>query len=129
MSGMRPEGVGYANALFGTLLAVWACRVSRSYLVGLYTLLLIVAPFALGWGALNYSYAMLYNRYAYALLGIVVLECAEGEFAFSTGVACVLLASLKMSYAVMAVPFVLFSSPFRKHRLPGLLIGGGFMAL
>jgi hypothetical protein len=121
--------LAYANALFGTLLALWAYRVSRTRLAGIYTLLLIVAPFAIGWGALNYTYGMLYNRYGYALLGIVVLECATGEFAVSTGAACVLLASLKMSYAVAALPFVLFSWPFRKQRLLGLVIGGGMAGL
>jgi hypothetical protein len=129
LAGLRPEGIAYANALFGMLLALWAYRVSRSTLAGIYTLLLIVAPFAIGWGALNYTYAMLYNRYGYALLGIVLLECATGEFAVSTGAACVLLASLKMSYAVAAVPFVLFSWPFRKQRLLGLVIGGGIAGL
>jgi hypothetical protein len=129
LSNLRPEGVAYANALFGTLLALWAYRVSRNRLAGIYTLLLIVAPFAIGWGALNYTYGMLYNRYGYALLGIVVLECATGEFGISTGAACVLLASLKMSYAVAAMPFVLFSWPFRKQRLLGLVIGGGIAGL
>ena len=124
VSGMRPEGVAYANSLFGVLLALWAYWVSRNGLAGIYTLLLVVAPFAIGWGALNYSYGMLYNRFGYALLGIVLLECVTGELGVSTGAACVLLASLKMSYAVAAVPFVLFSWPFQRRRLGGLAIGG-----
>ncbi|HZY98708.1 MAG TPA: hypothetical protein VFE36_03975 [Candidatus Baltobacteraceae bacterium] len=125
LSGMRPNGLGYSNALFGSLIAIWAFFVARARwspavgcVAGVYTLLLIVAPFVLGGYPRDFSYAMIYNRYGYALLGIVLLECAGDMlsakdrvrppvgFAVSTGVALGLLLFLKISYALVAMAFV-----------------------
>src|ERR1035441_3948809 len=82
LAGLRPEGLGYATAIFGGLVSIWAYLVARrrvspeaACVVGIYTLLLIAAPFSLGYGPLNFSHAMIYNRYGFALLGIIVLEC------------------------------------------------------
>src|SRR5882672_6444741 len=65
LSGLRPEGIGYANAIFGALIATWAYLVTRrrasptaACVVGIYTLLLITAPFSLGYGPLNFTPAM-----------------------------------------------------------------------
>jgi hypothetical protein len=125
LSGMRPAGLGYANALFGALLAIWAFLIVRSRgssasacAVGIYTVLLIAAPFPIGNNPLDFGYAMLYNRYGYALFGIVMMECAAYALparaeapqgtggAISTGIAVGLLAFLKISYAMVAIPFV-----------------------
>ena len=142
LSGLKPEGLGYANALFGGLTAVWAYMVTRrrfsraaAFILGVNTLLLIAAPFSLGWGALNFSPAMVYNRYGFALLGIIMVECAapgrEVAGGFSTGVACGLLAFLKVTYAVVAVPIILViggTRVFRRKRLAALCAGAAAVA-
>jgi hypothetical protein len=123
LSGMQPAGLGYANALFGALLAIWAFFIVRSKgssaiacAVGIFTVLLITAPFPIGNSPFDFGYAMLYNRYGYALFGIVMMECAgnalsaranqAAQGAISTGIALGLLAFLKISYAIVAIPFV-----------------------
>lgn len=143
LSGLRPEGLGYANAIFGALIATWAYLVARRRLspwaacvLGIYTLLLIMAPFSLGYEPLNFSHAMNYNRYGFALLGIVIVECAAASpgvgGGWSTGIAFASLAFLKVTYAVVAVPLILITggaSLFRKKRLVALCGGGALVAL
>ena len=126
ISSMRPEGLGYANALFGAVIALWTYRTARGRMAGLgawvlavYAALLITAPYSLGYNPVAFTYAMFYNRYGYALLGILVLECglqalrtpgaeAPGASrAFFAGVAWALLVFLKISYGMVAVPFLL----------------------
>jgi hypothetical protein len=125
MSGMRPTGLGYANAVFGGLIAIWAFLVVRprwssasACTVGIYTLLLITAPFPIGIAPIDFGYAMSYNRYGYALFGIIMMECvadvpstqseSRGRIggAISTGIALGLLVFLKISYALVAAPFI-----------------------
>jgi len=125
LSGMRPAGMGYANAVFGGLIAVWAFSIVRTRgspvsacAAGIYTVLLLTAPFPIGNSPLDFGYAMLYNRYGYALFGIIMMECAPSTLpgsagirqgpcgAISTGTAVGLLACLKISYALVAIPFV-----------------------
>lgn len=142
LSGLRPAGIGYANALWGALIGVWAYWIARSRFIsghacvaGIYTVLLIVGPYALGYSPLSFSHAMAYNRYGFALLGIILLEssdCHDRAGAFSSGVAWALLIFLKISYAVMAVPFLLISwtySESRKQRLIWLSAGAGVVTL
>ena len=139
LSGMRPAGLAYANALFGALIGVWAYRIGRARLVslsacwmGVYTLLLIAAPFSLGYLPLLFSEAMVYNRYGFALLGIILVECGahalgtgtgardQTKGAISSGAAFAILAFLKVTFAIVAVPFLLLSlvrGPGRNHRL------------
>ena len=150
LSMMKPDGLGYANALFGGLIAVWAYLIVRtrwqavySYIIGLYTALLIMAPFALGENLANFTLAMTYNRYGYALFGVLLVECASEMLlqsgtrrrsltgATSTGVVLGLLVFLKISYAMVAVPVIAACmvgvSYGRLRRLSG--IGAGFLAV
>lgn len=124
LSGMKPSGLGYANAVFGPVFATWAFLVARARwnptvacVAGIYTLLLITAPFVLGTSPNDFSYAMIYNRYGYALLGIVLLECAgdalcandrtgSSSLGISTGAVLAVLVFLKVSYALVALGFV-----------------------
>ena len=142
LSGLRPAGIGYANALWGGLIAIWAYGIARSRLTaglaccaGIFTLLLAVAPFALGYNPLSFSHAMAYNRYGFALLGVILLESSDGRAwpgAFSSGVAWALLGFLKISYAIMALPFLMIASiwsPVSKQRLIWLGIGASAAAL
>ena len=143
LSGLRPEGLGYATAIFGALVSIWAWLVARrrvspvaACVVGIYTLLLIAAPFSLGYGPLNFSHAMIYNRYGFALLGIIILECSAASpgagGGWSTGIAVGLLAFLKITYAVVAIPLILVTSGanlFRRRRLVALCGGGALVAI
>ncbi len=142
VAGMRPAGVGYANAIFGSLIALWAWWIGRkrwspsaSCLLGIYTALLITAPYSLGWGTLNFSFAMVYNRYGYAILGILLVECAapaDTAGGVSTGIAWALLGWLKISYAAMAVPFILLSLvwfPAPKRRLAAIVSAAALVSL
>lgn len=142
LAGMRPAGVGYANAIFGALIAIWAYWIGHKRwspiagcLLGIYTALLITAPYALGWGAMNFSYAMVYNRYGYAILGIIFVECAvspDTTGGVSTGTAWALLGWLKSSYAVMVTPFVLLSLlsfPSQKRRLAAIASAAAVVSL
>ncbi|MGB7759913.1 MAG: hypothetical protein WBL61_08795 [Bryobacteraceae bacterium] len=146
ISRMRPEGIGYANALFGAAVSLWIYGAARHRLapawacaLAVYAVLLITAPFSLGFNPLSFSYAMLYNRYGYALLAIIVLECglhalrtpAEAPQgpgrALSIGAAWALAAFVKISYGIAAVPFLLVwacCGDNRGRRLAALC--GGF---
>ncbi len=129
LSGMRPTGIGYANALFGAIVGIWTFLLIRARwssasacALGVYAILLITAPFPLGINPLDFGYAMTYNRYGYALFGILMMECAanapsvnrstrrDSIGAISTGAAFALLAFLKVSYAIVAVPFIVVST-------------------
>jgi hypothetical protein len=142
LAGLRPAGIGYANALWGALTAVWAYGIARTRLTsglacaaGIYTVLLIVAPFALGYSPLAFTHAMAYNRYGFALLGIILIESSEPSGragAVSSGAAWALLAFLKISYAVVALPclaIVWACSGARRQRLLWLCAGAGAVTL
>jgi hypothetical protein len=142
-SGMQPSGVGYANALFGLLIGVWLYFVSRSRLLPLAAFaaaicafLIVIAPYPLGNAPLAFSYAMVYNRYGYALLAVVVVECLtdherqpHGQLfrgGASSGVAIGLLFFLKITYCVVAVPILALSVLYggaRRVRVWGLAAG------
>jgi hypothetical protein len=159
LSGMLPTGIGYANALFGAMLAIWAFFITRSRwtstsasVVGLFTILLITAPFSLGDNPRDFGFAMTYNRYGYAIFGIIILECASVMLgksdeaistdswigrssigAMSSGFALGFLAFLKISYAMVAVVFVagsiILDGPSRVRRIIGVLSGFGIVAV
>jgi hypothetical protein len=147
LSGMRPAALAYANALFAAPISLWAYWTARNrmaavpaFTMSVYTALLIVAPFALGFLPTAFTFAMVYNRYGYALLGIIVVECglqslarASGnrqavKGAASVGVAWALLAFLKITCAIAAVPFLAIAAAYgthRKKRLAALCAGAG----
>jgi len=147
ISRLRPEGLAYANALFGAVVALWMYAAARARLapvqastLAIYTALLITAPFALGFNPLAFCFAMGYNRFGYALLGIIVVECGFEALApdaararwpgraFAAGAAWALLVFLKISYAAVAVPFLLLwlcCGSQRLRRLAALCCGAG----
>ena len=141
LSGLRPEGLGYSTAIFGALIASWTFLLARrrvspvaACVAGIYTLLLITAPFSLGYGPFNFSHAMIYNRYGFALLGIILLDCsadaADEGGGWSSGVAVGLLVFLKVTYAVVAAPLIVVvcgARLLRKRRLAALC-GGALLA-
>jgi hypothetical protein len=145
LSGMQPTGIGYANALFGAAVATWTYLIVRSRwsqasacALGLYAVLLVVAPFPIGNHPFDFGYAMVYNRYGYALLGIILVECAacvgladppartNVTGPMSTGAALGLLVFLKISYAIVALGFVALTfvpSLNRTRRALGVTAG------
>lgn len=150
LAGMTPAGLGIANGLFGGGIAVWTFLLARprwsppaASAIGIYAVLLMVAPFALSFNPLSYSYAMLYNRYGYALIGLILLECAsvlaprpitsrqQIAGAASTGAALAMLLFLKVSFAIFAAPFIALSLLYapRRCRIAGLTCGFGIFAL
>jgi hypothetical protein len=144
-----PNGIGYANAIFGLLIGLWAYRLGRDRLApifrvlfSLYAVLLICAPFPLGESPAASSHAMLYNRYGYALIVLVVVECfqpARGPKleledclgGISTGAAAALTFFLKANFFLVSLPLIgaslILWRPERK-RIFGILLGFGSIA-
>lgn len=133
-----PAGIGYMSALVAGIAGGWGYAISRrrmaaipALLAGIVVALIAAAPFPLGWTPNTLSHAMLYNRYGYALLGLIVLECFQpgaGRWlgGISTGVASAALLFLKPSYFLVALGFAAASvvmPPRRPRRMLGLAIG------
>jgi hypothetical protein len=138
------DGLGYANAIFGAAVGAWGWTLCRhrltpvaAFLGTLYLSALVVAPYPLGWGFTRTSHAMVYNRYGYALLGLVMIECfvrdrrgsrpgGETLAGFSTGAAIGLLLFLKVSFFLAAGPLLMagwvLHGVSRRH-LVGMLVG------
>lgn len=136
------HAIGYANALFAFLISLWGYRLSRDAVpfvprlfLCLYLALLLVSPYPLGWGTLNSSHAMYYNRYGYALLGLLMLEgfrrtgTSQREEMIggaSTGVVTALALFLKANYfgaALLLVGASLLIGGRSKVRLAGMAVG------
>src|SRR5579871_4880886 len=78
------DGLGYANAIMAVIVSGWAFLLGKQRLLPLWRVVfslflaaLVVAPYPLGNSPLLSSAAMVYNRYGYALLGLILLECLE----------------------------------------------------
>jgi len=149
MSGYTVDGIGYGNALFGLLVGLWSFRLGRArlepiprILLSLFLAGLAVAPYSLGWGVFQTSHAMVYNRYGYALLGLVMLESFERAGAdrrdseewvggISSGVALALTLFLKVSYFFVAALLVGASVLFRgfsRRRFLGAAVAFALVA-
>jgi len=144
-----PNGIGYGNAIFGLLVGLWAYRLGRNRLAPmarllfpLYAVLLICAPYPLGESPAASSHAMLYNRYGYALIVLILVECfqparePERELedwlgGISTGAAAALTFFLKANFFLVSLPLIGVSlilwRPERK-RIFGILLGFGLFA-
>lgn len=144
------DAIGYGAAIFAFVAAVWGyclCRNSIAFLprlvVSLYLALLVVSPYSLGWGPLNSSHAMFYNRYGYALLGLLMIEafrpdgaaCGErGEWigGLSTGAVAALALFLKANYfaaALLLITASLLLGRRSKGRLAGMAVGFSLVTL
>ncbi len=148
------NGIGYGTALVALATGLWGYTLGRKrlpqvlcMLYGIAVAALAAAPYPLGKPPLWSSHAMAYNRYGYALLALVLIECfarfprpeqvenASGrEFpgGISTGVIVAILLFLKASYFAVALPIVAVSFVFRQaqaKRMLGLLLGFGAAAL
>ena len=144
------NAVGYGNAIFAFIIALWSYRLSRDrmgfiprLLICLYLALLVVSPYSLGWGVLNSGHAMFYNRYGYALLGLIMIEAfqragtdhqrrEEWVGGISSGAVAAIALFLKANYFVAAVLLIGISVLFIRHsrwRFVGMIIGFSLAAL
>jgi hypothetical protein len=140
------DGVGYANAIVALLVGTWSFFLGDRRLASLPRILLgwflaalVAAPYPLGVSPFLSSHAMTYNRYGYALLGLILLEClpATGDSdesheegwtgGFSTGAALSLTLFLKASYFFIAVVliagFALLLRRLARRRILGIALG------
>jgi hypothetical protein len=129
-----PNGVGYMSALVSAMVGCWAFALTRwrmaavpSTLAAIVLALIAAAPFPIGWPPNMLSHAMLYNRYGYSLVGLVVLECFRpGERnllgGISTGILSASLLFLKPSYCLVALGFAACSATSWR-RVIGVAIG------
>lgn len=144
LSGLAADGLGYANSGLGLIVGVWGWILTRyrlhpalRVLVAAFLAGLVVAPYPLGWGILSTSHAMVYNRYGYALLALIVIECfaplrqdatdrRDGPAGLSTGALLGLLLFLKISYflaaGVVLVAAIAIDGSTRR-RIGGVLLG------
>ncbi len=130
-----PDGVGYMSALVAAIAGCWGYALARrrmaavpSTLAAIVLALIAGAPFPIGWPPNTLSHAMLYNRYGYALVGLVALECFRpGERnllgGISTGIVSAALLFLKPSYCLVALGFAACSATSWRRAI-GVAIGG-----
>lgn len=139
------QGIAIGIAAFGFLLGVWSwllCRTRMPVLfasvVTAWIVLTATCPTPLGFDPRFLSCAMIYNRQGYALLGLILIECAfargKSRFwgGFSSAAAVVLLLFLKLNFLGIAVLFLLVSVLFRRaelSRLWGFLTGAATVFL
>lgn len=132
LAGYQPRGLGLGGAIFALLTGLWAygigirrMRYLAAAAASLFLALLAVGPFALGEPPTETGFAMVYNRYGYALLGVVIIESykpvrvakwATREIltgCFSTGLACGILLFLKVSFFLASLPLILLGLLWR----------------
>jgi hypothetical protein len=144
LSNASANGIGYGTAIVGLIIGLWALWLSRDrlssaprFILGIYLILLVTAPYSLGIWPLWSSHAMVYNRYGYALLGLLLVECFRrkegvgqnaGEMigGMSTGAIMAIVLFLKASFFAISLPLVAASFLFGRPRTPrffGLALG------
>lgn len=146
------RGIGYASALVAGAVGLWSYLLGRrrmawmpSALTSSVLALIAAAPYPLGLLPNQLSHAMVYNRYGYALLGVVMLESFQmvkgdrpGQSLFSgisAGVITVFLLFLKPSFGLVALVFMGISillgwrSRWRSLGIAVGLVAGGLAAM
>lgn len=143
LSGGSSNGMAYGIALFALLIGLWSYRVSRGRLApvpralfSLYLAILACSPHPMGSWPMMSSFAMIYNRFGYALLGIVLVEgfqpldndrgAEEWVGGISTGAALALALFLKASFFMVGIGLVatsLIASLPTLRRVAGMAIG------
>jgi hypothetical protein len=141
------DGIGYGNAIMALIVGGWSFLLGRRRLLPLWRVVfslflaaLVAAPYPLGLSPLMSSHAMAYNRYGYALLGLILLECLEpdGERegwmgGISTGAALSLTFFLKVSYFLVGAGVVaclsLVLMRLDRRRLAGIISGFAVVSL
>lgn len=137
------DGVGYTGALVAGIVGIWAYLLLQrrsspaiAVVVAVWLALLCTTPVSLGYTFVDASQAMFYNRFAFAFLGLVIIEAFPFSVdskptragALSTGIICALLFFFKASFfgvaAILAVASLCWNVQPR-HRLS--IMAGGFL--
>ena len=141
------QGIAFSIGAFGFVAGIWSwllCRGRMPVIFGLLVTTWIVftatCPTPLGFDPRFLSCAMIYNRQGYALVGIILVECAfardKSRFlgGVSSGLALIVLVFLKLNFFGISALLVLATLPIQRadfSRLRGLLSGSsvGVLAL
>lgn len=142
LAGNSVNGIGYASALTGVAVGLWGYALARQRMAWIPALLaavtlelIAVAPYPVGLLPNTLSHAMVYNRYGYAVLGLVVIEALQSSRrdsmaaglggGISTGVASMVLLLLKPSYGLVALVFAGWSVLTQRgwRRPIGIVLG------
>ena len=147
MSSHMVDGIGYASAVAALIIGLWSYVLGRDrltdsirILLSLFLAALVASPYPLGVSPFLTSHAMVYNRYGYALLALILLErlapprrsvgATEWVGGVSTGVALALMLFLKASYFLIGIGLIgislLFYRLTRRHVMAFVL---GFMVI
>jgi hypothetical protein len=151
ISGHSVDGIGYGNAVVALVVGSWCFFLGRDrmaatprILLSFFLAALVAAPYPLGTSPFLSSHAMAYNRYGYALLGLVLLESLEvarginlrrDEWigGISTGAALSLTFFLKASYflvgAVVIAVLSLLLWRLARQRILGMVLGFSAVSL
>src|ERR1017187_786724 len=131
-------GFGYGQALVGLVLGVWAYLLGAKLyevprvIYALCVAAIAVSPAQLGLSPFDLTPAGTYNRYTYALLGVLLLECMSTEVGseliagISSGALIAVLAFTKMTGFFVGVALLLALIPQRtqtRRRWFGLAAG------
>ncbi len=140
------DGIGYGSAIVALIVGSWCFSLGKYRLasspriiLSLFLAALVAAPYPLGLSPFASSHAMIYNRYGYGLLGLVMLECfkvarrpngmpGDGWIGgISTGAALSLALFMKVSYFFMAVALIVVIAAllgrFARQRILGMILG------
>jgi hypothetical protein len=143
------DGVGYANAIVALIVGTWSFFLGNHRLAALPRILmgwflaaLVASPYPLGESPFVPSHAMTYNRYGYALIALILLECValvrgsddgpneEWMGGLSTGVALSLALFLKASYFFVGIFLIVALALLLKRlampRLLAIALGFSF---
>ncbi len=146
------NGIGYANAIMALSVGIWSFFLGKNRLasfpriiLSFFLAALVSAPYPLGMPFFTSSHAMVYNRYGYALLGIIPLENIAGVHGpkdaqregwiggISTGAALGLTLFLKASYFLVAGVLIgvlsLMLGRLGYRRLLGIVLGFSAVSL
>lgn len=127
------QGLGIGIAIFGLVVGIWGWLLCRErippifgLLVSAWLVITATCPSPLGFDPRFMSCAMIYNRQGYALLGILLLECAfaREKIKFWGGVsssaALILLGFLKLNFFGIGGLMLLATVPLTRAELPRL---------
>ena len=146
------DGIGYGSAIMALLVGTWSYFLGRNRLtsapqmiLGFFLAALVAAPYPLGLSPFMSSHAMLYNRYGYALVGIILLEVFKPARpskskqydgwvgGVSTGVALGLTLFLKASYFFVSLILIgvisLLLRRLNRQRIFGIIAGFSLVAI
>jgi hypothetical protein len=152
ISHQTADGIGYASAIMALVVGTWSFFLGQNRLasspriiLSFFLAALVAAPYPLGLSPFMSSHAMLYNRYGYALIGIILLELFKAAPSLrrkqedgwaggiSTGAALGLTLFLKASYFFVSLILIgvisLLLRRLTRQRILGIISGFSLVAI